>query len=116
MYLIKLLRGSSQFRVRAQAAISLGLMDKSFAARNALTAALQDPHPAVRSAAAISLGRIGDANHVVALRMLAGDPEQPVRNAARVSITRLESEIEIEESPVVLNTAARSATTDAHRL
>src|ERR1700712_2738839 len=94
MYLIKLLKGSSQFRVRAQAAIALGVMEKSLAARGALTAALQDVHPAVRAAAATALGRIGDANHVVALRTLSGDPEEPVRNAARASIGRIESAIE----------------------
>lgn len=118
MYLIKLLKGSSQFRVRAQAAISLGMMEKSYAARGALTAALQDPHPAVRTAAATSLGRIGDASHVTMLRMLAGDPEQPVRNAARASIGRLANVL--EELPVTLDsaatTAARSATTNIHHL
>jgi len=92
MYLIKLLGSSSQFRVRAQAAISLGLMDKSPAAREALTAALQDEHPAVRAAAATSLGRLGDANHLGELRKLEGDAEAPVRNAARTSIGRLERE------------------------
>jgi hypothetical protein len=88
-YLIKLLEGSSQFRVRAQAAISLGTVEKSLAARGALTAALRDPHPAVRAAAATSLGRIGDASDVVALKKLDRDPEEPVRNAARASIGKL---------------------------
>ena len=41
-YLIKLLEGSSQFRVRAQAAISLGAVEGSSAAAQALTAALRD--------------------------------------------------------------------------
>jgi HEAT repeat protein len=114
VFLIKLLKGSSQFRVRAQAAISLGMMEKSFAARGALTDALQDPHPAVRAAAATSLGRIGDANQLSALRVLARDPEQPVRNAARASIGRL------EDAPVLLDTvtttAARSTTASTHHL
>lgn len=90
-YLIKLLEGSSQFRVRAQAAISLGTVENSLAARGALTAALSDPHPAVRAAAATSLGRVGDSSDVAALRKLEGDSEEPVRNAARASISRLES-------------------------
>lgn len=90
-YLIKLLEGSSQFRVRAQAAISLGTVEKSLAARGALTAALRDAHPAVRAAAATSLGRIGDASDLIALRKLERDPEEPVRNAARASIGRLET-------------------------
>jgi HEAT repeat protein len=118
IYLIKLLESSSEFRVRAQAAISLGLTEKSFAARRALTAALRDVHPAVRAAAATSLGRIGEANHVIALRALEGDPEEPVRNAARASIGRLESTI--EEAPVVLGTsattAALSTATSANRM
>jgi HEAT repeat protein len=90
-YLIKLLGSSAQFRVRAQAAIALGLIEDSHAARSALQAALQDPHPAVRAAAATSLGRIGDPNHVYSLRTLATDPDEPVRNAARASIGRIES-------------------------
>lgn len=115
MYLIKLLESSSQFRVRAQAAISLGVMESSVGTRTALTAALKDEHPAVRAAAATSLGRIGDANHVIALRTLAGDPEAPVRNAARASIDKLETLM-----PAVLDaattTAALTTTTSANRL
>lgn len=99
-YLIKLLEGSSQFRVRAQAAISLGSVEKSLAARGALTAALRDVHPAVRAAAATSLGRIGDSGDVIALRKLERDPEEPVRNAARTSIARLETSTRSEESVV----------------
>lgn len=117
-YLIKLLETSSQFRVRAQAAISLGLIEKSRAARDALTAALQDAHPAVRAAAATSLGRIGNSKNLIALRKLADDVEEPVRNAARASIGRLETII--EEIPVVpaiaATTAALSVPTSAHRM
>ena len=91
-YLIKLLEGSSQFRVRAQAAISLGAVERSSAAAQALTSALRDSHPAVRAAAATSLGRIGDSSSVAALRGLERDPEEPVRTAARASIARLGSQ------------------------
>lgn len=111
IYLIKLLQSSSQFRVRAQAAISLGLVEKSPAARHALTAALQDSHPAVRAAAATSLGRIGDSNHVTALRKLGVDPEGPVRNAARASLDRIE-----HASLERLATAALSTDANANRL
>jgi HEAT repeat protein len=90
-YLIKLLEGSSQFRVRAQAAISLGTVEGSSSAVTALNAALRDAHPAVRAAAATSLGRIGDQNSVAGLRALERDPEEPVRSAARASIARLSS-------------------------
>ena len=53
-YLIRLLRGSSQFRVRAQAAISLGNTDPSAEVLAALSLSLKDEHPAVRAAAATS--------------------------------------------------------------
>ena len=118
VYLIKLLEASPQFRVRAQAAISLGLIENSLAARQALTAALQDVHPAVRAAAATSLGRLGNANDVIALRKLGSDPEEPVRNAARASIGRLETVIELPAvSPATTTpTAVLAATTNATRL
>jgi hypothetical protein len=90
-YLIKLLQGSSQFRVRAQAAISLGAVTSSGDAIGALTAALSDGHPAVRAAAANSLGRIGTSASVAALRKLQKDPEEPVRSAAQAAIARLET-------------------------
>lgn len=89
-YLIKLLQGSSQFRVRAQAAISLGAVQSSPSALSALTAALGDAHPAVRAAAASSLGRIGDGSAIAALRRVERDPEEPVRSAAKASIAKLE--------------------------
>ena len=88
-YLIKLLQGSSQFRVRAQAAISLGAVESSSTAVSALTAALGDAHPAVRAAAANSLGRIGSSTAVAALRRLERDPEEPVRSAATAAIAKL---------------------------
>lgn len=90
-YLIKLLQGSSQFRVRAQAAISLGAVEPSSTALSALTGALRDVHPAVRAAAATSLGKVGDASVVAALRALNSDSEEPVRSAARDSVLRLTS-------------------------
>lgn len=90
-YLIKLLQGSSQFRVRAQAAISLGAVTSSNDAISALTTALVDAHPAVRAAAANSLGRIGTPGSVAALRKLQKDPEEPVRSAAQAAIARLET-------------------------
>lgn len=90
-YLIKLLQGSSQFRVRAQAAISLGAVTSSGEAVGALTGALGDAHPAVRAAAANSLGRIGTTASLATLRKLQKDPEEPVRSAALAAIARLET-------------------------
>lgn len=89
-YLIKLLQGSTQFRVRAQAAISLGAIEGSEVAVGALVSALRDAHPAVRAAAATSLGRVGDASVIAKLKALERDPEEPVRVAARTSTQKLE--------------------------
>jgi len=103
-YLIKLLQGSSQFRVRAQAAISLGAVEGSPSALGALTTALADTHPAVRAAAANSLGRIGNSAALSALRRLERDPEEPVRSAAAAAIAKLAT-----QQPTVV-AAARSNT------
>ncbi len=90
-YLIKLLESSSQFRVRAQAAISLGGVDGSPAVVNALGEALRDQHPAVRAAAANSLGRVGDKTVAARLRALDKDPEEPVRSAAKMALAKIDS-------------------------
>ncbi|HTU63631.1 MAG TPA: HEAT repeat domain-containing protein [Polyangiales bacterium] len=115
VYVIKLLAHSNQFRVRAQAAISLGLMEPSAATREALTTALHDGHPAVRAAAATSLGRIGDATHVATLRKLKTDREQAVRNAASASIGRIETSL-AETTTTHRTTASLSAATDTSRM
>lgn len=90
-YLIRLLEASTQFRVRAQAAISLGSVEPASDVVAALSSALSDEHPAVRAAAANSLGRLGDAKALPALRRAAADPEAPVRLAVKAAVNRLES-------------------------
>lgn len=90
-YLIRLLQGSSQFRVRAQAAISLGSVGASAEVLSALSVGLADEHPAVRAAAANSLGKLADPKALPALRKVASDPEVPVRSAATAAIAALES-------------------------
>src|SRR5262245_61338209 len=60
-YLIRLLKDSTQFRVRAQAAISLGGVESAPEVVDALMTSLSDEHPAVRAAAANSLGRLSDS-------------------------------------------------------
>jgi hypothetical protein len=90
-YLIRLLTDSNQFRVRAQAAISLGSITGSSSVVGALVEALGDEHPAVRAAAANSLGRLGDPSAIAALRSSTKDDEPPVRVAAKAAIARLES-------------------------
>jgi hypothetical protein len=105
-YLIKLLDSSSQFRVRAQAAISLGTVENSDAALSALVKALKDQHPAVRAAAATSLGRVGSSDSIASLRALDRDAEEPVRSAARAAVGRLES------LPSARSNATASSTTN----
>jgi HEAT repeat protein len=90
-YLVRLLAGSTQFRVRAQAAISLGSVEAAPNVVDALAKALSDEHPAVRAAAANSLGRLGDPRALSSLRARSNDPEIPVRTAVKAAITRLES-------------------------
>jgi hypothetical protein len=89
-YLIRLLEGSTQFRVRAQAAISLGSVESAAEVIRALSTALADEHPAVRAAAANSLGRLGDAAAIPALRSASEDREAPVRLAVKSAIVKLE--------------------------
>lgn len=88
-YLVRLLKGSSQFRVRVQAAISLGGAVDDATVIKALSQALQDEHPAVRAAAATSLGRIGNPKVLGALRNLRKDREGPVRSAVTAAIARI---------------------------
>lgn len=89
-YLIRLLRDSDQFRVRAQAAVSLGSVTGISEVVRALTDALDDSHPAVRAAAANSLGRLGDPSALPELRRATKDKEPPVRVAAKAAIAKLE--------------------------
>lgn len=88
-YLVRLLQASSQFRVRAQAAISLGVVGQNVQVEDALMKALRDEHPAVRAAAATSLGRVGSSRSVSRLRIAQRDVEKPVRTAASNALTAL---------------------------
>ena len=90
-YLVRLLSGSTQFRVRAQAAISLGGIGGAPEVTIALKGALRDEHPAVRAAAANSLGRLGDASAIGSLRIASKDAEAPVRAAVQAALAKLES-------------------------
>ena len=89
-YLVRILRTSEAFRVRAQAALSLGSVTPEPQVTQALTEALRDDNPAVRAAAASSLGRVGDASSVAALRALERDSEPAVRTAATSAIASLQ--------------------------
>lgn len=94
-YLVRTLRTSEMFRVRVQAAISLGSVRTEPSVIEALTRALGDDHPAVRAAAASALGRQGDPRALSALRGVSRDREAAVRRAASRAIERLER---VEES------------------
>lgn len=89
-YLIRALRTSRMFRVRAQAAISLGGVDTSPEVIEALGGALGDDHPAVRAAAAAALERHGDPSALPALRRHSRDGEAMVRRAVSSAVRSLE--------------------------
>ena len=89
-YLIRLLSTSDAFRVRAQAAISLGRVEADGSIVAALSSALDDDHPAVRTAAASSLERLSDPTALDALRAHASDRAAAARRAIRRAIGSLE--------------------------
>lgn len=89
-YLIRALRTSSAFRVRAQAAISLGGVETEPSVVDALSQGLRDDHPAVRAACASALQRHGDPSALPALRRATRDRESAVRTAAQRAVRHLE--------------------------
>lgn len=86
--LSKLMR-DSDFRVRTQAAFSLGRLTASEGVE-ILGRGLQDQHPAVRAAAAVSLGRLGDQSALPLLRAHR-DPSDAVRSQVDRAISILEA-------------------------
>ena len=92
-YLVRLLQTSSAFRVRAQAAISLGSVTPDDAVVSALAPAVQrDDNAAVRAAAAASLERLAtpSAAALSALRAASRDRETAVSTAAAQALRSLE--------------------------
>lgn len=79
---------NSDFRVRTQAAFSLGRLDDPNAVM-ALVNVLSDSHPAVRAAAAVALGRLGDPRALPHLRR-----HQDSSGAVRSQVDRAISMIE----------------------
>jgi hypothetical protein len=88
-YLIRLLKTSSTFRVRAQAALSLGRIEGEREVVKALAGALDDRHPAVRTAAASSLGRLSDPSVLDDLKAARNDRQASVRRAVGRAIRKL---------------------------
>ncbi len=92
-YLIRLLRDSDAFRVRARACDALGSRASDAGVIDALVAALRDRDGAVRAACVASLGRVGDPSVLPAVRALDRDTEREreVRAAARTAIAAIEA-------------------------
>lgn len=85
-----MLQTSDTFRVRVQAAISLGRLEASPEIIEGLTAGLQDSHPGVRTACATSLERLGDPSGLSALQAVRRDRDRGARRAIRSAIRVLE--------------------------
>ena len=86
---------ADDFRLRVTAALYLG---KSHApgARDSLEHALVDPHPAVRTAAALALGKLGDAAAVPALKTQAA--REPSASAKAQMLSAIDT---LEHGPAV---------------
>ena len=104
---------ASDFRVRVQAALRLGRAGPS--ARPDLERGLRDPHPAVRVACAVALGKIGDRAAVPALeRAMKGESFASVKGAMKESVDKLkagggasgEGSVSVERAKYVLQLGA----------
>lgn len=86
---VKDLKKGADFRLRVVAALTLGkLRDPS--AVPPLEAALRDPHPAVRAAAAAALGKIGVPKSAKAIAAAAASEKQPsVKKQMQAVLKRL---------------------------
>ncbi len=85
----RLLKDGPDYRVRLQAAFSLGRGGER-RARRALERSLgNDDHPAVRAAAAAALGRLGDAEAIAGLQAALRDSSASVRSSAESAIVAL---------------------------
>jgi hypothetical protein len=89
---IRVLRGSRDFRARARAALALGGSADPRVTPHLVTS-LSDDSPAVRAASATALGRLGDPAALGPLRGALSDQEPVVRNEAQRAIRRIQSQI-----------------------
>lgn len=89
-YLIQALSTSDSFRVRVQAAISLGRRQDDEGALRALMSCFDDEHPAVRIACAASLEGLRNPEALPALRRAARDRDRGARRAIQSAIRTLE--------------------------
>lgn len=90
-FLVRMLATSSQFRVRAQAALALAGTPDDPQVAAALTRALsRDEHPAVRAASASALERLRPPSALGALRTALRDEDKAVRAAAKRALAEVE--------------------------
>ena len=98
-YLVRLLRTSDAFRVRAQAALSLAQLPRTDRTVGALERAVRDKHPAVRVSAISSLRRLESICSLPAVRRATHDRNKSVRRAAFDTVAVLEAIGERERGP-----------------
>ncbi len=89
-YLTRMLRESSQFRVRVQAALTLGEIG-DHASVPVLVEALEDEEAAVRIAALAALARIGDPSALEPVRARTRDRSADVKSQARTTLRTLQA-------------------------
>ncbi|MGB5501209.1 MAG: HEAT repeat domain-containing protein, partial [Polyangiales bacterium] len=98
-YLVRLLRESPAFRVRAQAALSLGQLEPSRPSLEALERAVRDKHPAVRVSAISSLRRLESKESLPVIERAIRDGNKSVRRAAVEAAAALSAVGERERGP-----------------
>jgi hypothetical protein len=99
-FLIRMLGTSSQFRVRAQAALALASSDDSAVVPALIKSLRGDDHPAVRAASASALERLRVPSSLVALKEAAQrDQDKTVRAAAKRAVQEVERGIASRPSP-----------------
>lgn len=98
-FLIRMLSGSDQFRVRTQAALALGSRAPEPAAVSALIRSLKDEHPAVRAASAGALEMLKDSSALVALKAARKEKDRAARAAIEHAIATIESVVAPSPEP-----------------
>jgi len=98
-YLVGLLSESPAFRVRAQAALSLGQLEPTRRSLEALERAVSDRHPAVRVSAISSLRRLESKESLPVIERAMRDGNKSVRRAAVEAAAALSAIGERERGP-----------------
>ncbi len=98
-YLVRLLRNSEAFRVRAQAALSLSQLESTPKSVAALERAARDRHPAVRVSAISSLRQLGAKESLPVVERATRDKNKAVRRAAVEAAAALSAIGERERGP-----------------